>query len=170
MRDFLRELFALPKYKLWNIFLLFLLVIISNLFYNCFTDYVFSKKISNDFYSIHAYIYSGITVLCMIILMCNRFRGRKCWYFLGILFFDFSLLTYCWEDISSPEHLSAGICTLAIWSVFFFIYPIIIDGLIDLRRIRLNLKPSRWDIVMRIIYFYHLYHIFGIMTTQIARF
>ncbi len=154
MRDFLRELFALPKYKIWNLFLLIMLVLLGDCLSSNYSSYVFTKDISRDFYNIHTYIYVGMTVLCMIILMCNKFRGKKCWYFLAILNFDLLLL-------GAPADVTGNISS----HVYMFgqmsgivMYIVIIIGLIDLRHIRLNLKPSRWDIAMRIILFSYILH------------
>ncbi len=157
MRDFLRELFALPKYKIWNIFLLYTLACLSDLLIRNYDDYTHYHSISRDFYAIHAYAYVGLTILCMLLLLINRFRGRKSWYFLGILWFDFIMIvTLFMSEGDYPHH---WLSTLPI----IYLSIIVLNELIRLRRVRLNIKPSRWDIAMKIVFLIYIIKACGTM-------
>ncbi len=158
MRDFLRELFALPTYKIWNIFLLILLALLSNLLIDNFFSFELSE-ISNDFYRINTYIYVGLSILCMVILLCNKFRGRHCWYFLGFCFFDFIMI--CAQYDTTPKH---SIYWLGEFVNYSF-YVLIIVGLINLRKLRLNIKQSRWALATRILFLLYLSHAAGAVST-----
>lgn len=147
MRDFMKQLADMPKYKIINFCLLGLLILFASRIDILFDNFVIYQRISKDFYTIHICVYISLTILCLIVLYVNHFRGKKCWYFLFIVYWDVVMGLY-------PLVLK-NIDTLVYaleFMVLVYLMILVLIELVHLRYIRLNLKKvSWWDGAMKIV-------------------
>ncbi len=158
MRDFINEIFSLPTYKWWNIFMLGILAIMPYYMNGTYLRHIIVPYTS-DFYILHMSIFSGISLACMIILYINRFRGSKCWHFLGILCYD----TMMFSPLFLPEDIRPIVALMAMVTVYVVIY--IVLELVSLRKIRLGFKFNRWNIIMKVVNLIYLFFACNLVLT-----
>ncbi len=157
MRDFIKQLADLPKYKWINIFMMICLCVLASMMRKNYLIYVTDQveKPSSTFYITHVIIYSALTLVCIIVLFVNKIRGRNLWTFACILYFD-GLMFWPWiqgdaADMVSFSNFSLQIMVGLVLTYLFF------SELVNIRHIRLGVKlPDCWTAAMRCVLFCYL--------------
>ncbi|MBQ8101260.1 MAG: hypothetical protein IJ169_08240 [Paludibacteraceae bacterium] len=111
-------------------------------------------KWSSAFYVIHMGLLATISLLCIITMIVNQTRGRKCWYFTVIILFDIVMLAPAFLTGNSADSTAGSLLYL----LYYEFLVLLLEALETMRRIRLKIyHPRWWNIALKVLWIHYTF-------------